>query len=58
MTIYKVRTFGHMTVYERDRQGSTEIPKYFVLDERTEKILEEFRRKRPALDWARKNQNG
>jgi len=47
-----------MTVYERDRKGDTSIPKYFVLNDNTSKIMEEFRRKLSAIKWAEENRNG
>jgi len=58
MIIHPVKTVGCMTVYERDRKGDTSIPKYFVLNDNTSKIMEEFRRKLSAIKWAEENRNG
>lgn len=55
MKIYSVKTFGCMTVYERDRKGDTSVPKYFVMNKDTGRILEEFRRKDRAMKWAERN---
>lgn len=58
MTIYPLKTFGVMTVLKRERKGETSVPPYIVRDDRTGRILEEFRRKAPAMKWAEKNRNG
>jgi hypothetical protein len=57
MKVYRVAEFGRMIVYERDREGE-QIPKYFVFNQFTGKVLEEFRRKVSAVKFARENQNG
>jgi hypothetical protein len=54
--IIPVKTFGVMTTYERLRYRSLGCPKYVVF--RNDIALEEFRTKRKALRWAKRNQNG
>lgn len=55
MVIHPLKVFGCLTVYERDRKGETTVPKYFVMNNQTQRILEEFRRKDRAMKWAKEN---
>lgn len=52
-----IRDIGVMQVQERKRRGA-KVPKYIVIDNRTDKVVEEFRRKTAAIRWATQNQNG
>ena len=46
-----------MSVYIRQRNGEN-IPKYIVINDITNRILEEFRYKVSALNFAKSNQCG
>jgi len=50
--IESIKSFGDFTVYRRFHtdMGS---PRYFVLRESDNRILEEFRQLRSAMKWAR-----
>jgi len=49
--IFKVKQFGTYSVYERKNHPGN-LPRYFVLEEVSGKILEEFRGKPAAFRWA------
>jgi hypothetical protein len=54
--IFKVQQFGVMSVYERKVYQPHH--KYFVLDERTGHILEDFARRQSACSWASVHREG
>ena len=52
--IFKIAQFGIMSVYARKHYK----PTYIVIREPDGRILEEFRKKQSALNWAKGNKNG
>ena len=56
LDIYRVAEFGTLIVYERGRWAQREgLPKYVVARDDTKQVhfLEEFRRRAPAIKWAK-----
>ena len=50
--------FGVMEVYQRRDWRAWRLPKYAVFHQFTGRLLEEFRQKRRALNWAEQNKGG
>jgi hypothetical protein len=57
-TILPVKTYGLMVVYERLHYRVIHLPKYVVYHRCTQASLEEFKTKRKAFQWAKRNMNG
>ena len=57
ITLLPISTFGGLDVYVRSGAEvlTGKLPRYIVIDHRTNRILEEFRKRHAAENWARKN---